>query len=275
MISGRYSNALPGVGNYFYAIINNLLKFKVMKKLISFLYGIIAYVIFLAAFLYAIGFVGNLIVPKTIDSGTGTTFIRDLLVDSLLLSLFAIQHSVMARPGFKKWWTTIIPLAIERSTYVLLSSLTLLLLYWQWQPITTIVWKTENQTISVILYAIYFFGWLVVLLSTFMINHFELFGLKQIFENMQNRQNEAHHAVLKTFFFYQIVRHPIMLGFIIAFWATPIMTMGHLIFSITTTLYILIAIKFLEEKDLRKIHGQEYEEYQKKVPMIIPFTRRG
>ncbi|KAA9038369.1 isoprenylcysteine carboxylmethyltransferase family protein [Ginsengibacter hankyongi] len=246
-----------------------------MKKLIVFLYGIIAYVVFLVAFLYAIGFVGNFIVPKTIDSGVGISVTQALLFDSLLLGLFAIQHSVMARPAFKKWWTNIIPSAIERSTYVLLSSLILVLLYWQWQPITSVVWKTENKTAVTILNAVYFFGWLIVFLSTFMINHFELFGLKQIFENLLSRQKQVQHPVLKMIFFYQIVRHPIMLGFIIAFWATPVMTMGHLIFAITTTLYILIAIKFLEEKDLRKIHGQEYEEYQKKVPMIVPFTGKG
>lgn len=240
-----------------------------MKKSIVFLYGVIAYLIFLVAFLYAIGFIGNFIVPKSIDSGTDSSFLQAFLVNALLLGIFAIQHSVMARPAFKKWWTGIINPAIERSTYVLLSSLALLLIYWQWQPMTSIVWKAENQTVSLILTGVYFFGWLVVFLSTFMINHFELFGLKQIFENLRNKQSQP--STFKTNFFYKIVRHPIMLGFIIAFWATPLMTLGHLIFSITTTLYIFIAVKFFEEKDLRKFHGKEYEEYQKKVPMIFPF----
>jgi methanethiol S-methyltransferase len=245
-----------------------------MKKLIALLYGGVTYLLFLIAFLYAIGFVGNLMVPKSIDSGKETNFMQSLLANALLLSLFAIQHSVMARPAFKKWWTGIIGTAIERSTYVLLSSLALLLLYWQWQPITAIVWKAENHMAVLILTGVYFFGWLVVFLSTFMINHFELFGLKQVLENLRNSHIKTESSNFKTNFFYKIIRHPIMLGFIIAFWATPLMTIGHLIFSITTTLYILIAVKFLEERDLRKIHGKEYELYQKKVPMIVPFTRR-
>lgn len=241
-----------------------------MKKSIAFLYGVIAYLIFLVAFIYAIGFIGNYIVPKSIDSGTDSSFLQAFVVDAILLGIFAIQHSVMARSAFKKWWTGIITPAIERSTYVLLSSLALFLIYWQWQPMTSIVWKADNQMVSSILTGVYFFGWLVAFLSTFMINHFELFGLKQIFENLRNKQLQP--TTFKMNFFYKIVRHPIMLGFIIAFWATPLMTLGHLIFSIATTLYIFIAVKFLEEKDLRKFHGKEYEEYQKKVPMFFPFT---
>jgi protein-S-isoprenylcysteine O-methyltransferase Ste14 len=244
-----------------------------MGKVISFIYGVIAYLMFLIAFLYAIGFVGNLIVPKSIDSGTEAPFWTGLLINVLLLSIFAMQHSVMARPAFKKWITGIISPAIERSTYVLLSSLALLLVYWQWQPITTIVWKAENETIAMILTGVFFFGWLFVLLSTFMINHFELFGLKQIFDNLKDKL--AEDMEFQANFFYKIVRHPIMLGFIIAFWATPLMTVGHLIFSVTTTVYIIIAIKYFEEKDLRKLIGKEYEDYQNRVPMIIPFTKRG
>ena len=241
-----------------------------MKKSIVFLYGVFAYIVFLFAFLYAIGFIGNFIVSKSIDSGTETTFMQAFLVNALLLGIFAIQHSIMARPAFKKWWTNIINPAIERSTFVLLSSVALLLIYWQWQPMTSIVWKVENQTATIILTGIYFFGWLVVLLSTFMINHFDLFGLKQVFDNLRNKQFQ--YQKFKTNFFYKIVRHPIMLGFIIAFWATSVMTLGHIIFSITTTIYIYIAVKYLEEKDLQKYHGKEYEEYQKKVPMLIPFS---
>jgi protein-S-isoprenylcysteine O-methyltransferase Ste14 len=242
-----------------------------MGKIFSFIYGLIAYLIFLISFLYAIGFVGNLILQKTIDSGTETTFLTALLVNALLLSIFAIQHSVMARPAFKKWITGAISPAIERSSYVLLSSLALLLIYWQWQPIITIVWKAENETIAAIFTGVFFFGWLVVFLSTFMINHFELFGLKQIFDNLNGKITA--NPKFQTNFFYKIVRHPIMLGFIIAFWATPEMTVGHLIFSITTTVYIIFAVKYLEEKDLRKSIGKEYEEYQKEVPMILPFTK--
>lgn len=243
-----------------------------MKKFIAFIYGIIAYLVFLIASLYAIGFVGNFIVPKSIDSGTETTFLQALLVNALLLSVFAIQHSVMARPAFKKWITSIISPAIERSTYVLLSSLALILMYWKWQPMKAIIWEAENETVALVLTGVFFLGWLVVFLSTFMINHFELFGLKQIFDNLKNKLTE--NPKFQTNYLYKIVRHPIMLGFIIAFWATPLMTVGHLIFAIITTLYILIAVKYLEEKDLRKSIGKEYEEYQKEVPMIVPFTKK-
>lgn len=243
-----------------------------MKKSITFIYGVLAYLVFLVAFLYAIGFVGNILVSKSIDSGTEITFLKALLINVLLLSIFAIQHSVMARPSFKKWITGVISPVIERSTYVLLSSLALLLIYWKWQPITTVVWKAENETIVMIITGVFFLGWLLVFLSSFMINHFELFGLKQIFDNLKNKLTES--PKFQTNFLYKIVRHPIMLGFIIAFWATPLMTVGHLIFSITTTIYILIAVKYLEEKDLRKFIGKEYEDYQNRVPMIIPFTKK-
>lgn len=243
-----------------------------MKKSIAFLYGILAYSVFLVAFLYAIGFVGNFVVPKSIDSGTELTFLKAILINSALLSLFALQHSVMARPAFKKWFINIINPAIERSTYVLLSSLALLLLYWQWQPIPLFIWNIENEIVSKLLSGVFFFGWFVVFISTFMINHFELFGLKQIFDNLKDKHTKD--PKFQTNYLYKIVRHPIMLGFIIAFWATPVMTTGHLMFSIITTLYILIAIKYLEEKDLRKSIGKEYEIYQKEVPMVIPFTKR-
>lgn len=239
-----------------------------MKKTISFLYGAIAYLVFLVAFLYAIGFVGNFLVPKSIDTGTEGNFIPSLLINALLLSQFALQHSIMARPAFKKWWTGIIGSVVERSTYVLLSSLSLLLIYWQWQPMLTPVWKVESTVGIDILYSVYALGWVIVFLSTFMINHFELFGLKQVFEHARNIQ--AQPQTFKANLFYGIVRHPIMLGFLIAFWATPVMTLGHLVFTITTTLYILVAVKFLEERDLLKAHGQTYEDYKKKVPMIIP-----
>lgn len=243
-----------------------------MKKSIIFIYGIVAYCIFLVAFLYAIGFVGNLFVPKTIDSGVEPTLLKAILTNTILLSVFALQHSIMARPKFKEWFTSIFSHAMERSTYILLSSLSLLLVYWQWQPITTLVWETENTILSSILTGIFFLGWLIVLLSTFMINHFELFGLAQIFDNLKNRKTS--NPKFQTNYFYKLVRHPIMLGFLIAFWATPVMTLGHLLFSIVTTLYIFVAVKYLEEKDLRKFIGEEYETYQKEVPMLIPFTKK-
>lgn len=242
-----------------------------MKKLIVFIYGVIAYLVFLVAFLYMIGFVGNFIVPKSINSGTDSAFLPALLVNLLLISLFALQHTIMARPAFKKWLTSIISPAIERSTFVLIASLLLILLYWKWQPLTQVVWHFENEIIAMLITGVFFFGWLVVFLSTFMINHFELFGLKQIVENFKNKQPQS--PTFQVNFFYKIVRHPIMLGFIIAFWATPLMTVGHLLFAIITTGYILIAVKYLEEKDLRDSIGKKYEEYQKEVPMFIPFTK--
>ena len=242
-----------------------------MKKVISFIYGVVAYLVFLVAFLYAIGFVGNFFVPKSINSGTDSSFWSAFLINSLLLGLFAIQHSVMARPAFKNWIRGIISPAVERSTYVHLSSLILLLMYWQWQPLTTVVWSVENESFALIINGAYVFGWLVVFLSTFMINHFELFGLKQIFDNFKNKEPKSPEFRIN--YFYGIVRHPIMLGFIIAFWSTPAMTVGHLIFAVTTTCYIIIAVKYLEEKDLKKAIGKAYEEYQNKVPMLIPFTK--
>ena len=244
-----------------------------MKKLVILLYGIVAYCVFLIAFLYAIGFVGNIIVPKSIDSGAETTLFSSIFINIILLSVFALQHSIMARPAFKKWFTTIISPAMERSTYILLSSLSLLLIYWQWQPILTIVWEAENDIIIIALKGIFFLGWLIVLLSTFMINHFELFGLAQIFDNLKDKQTS--NPKFQTNYLYKIVRHPIMLGFIIAFWATPSMTVGHLLFTLVTTIYILIAVKYLEEKDLRKFIGEKYETYQKEVPMVIPFTKNN
>jgi len=243
-----------------------------MKKISILIYGVLAYVIFLIAFLYAIGFIGNMLVPKTIDSGAETSLMSAILINVVLLSLFALQHSIMARPAFKRWFTSIIGTAMERSTYVLLASLALCLLYWQWHPITVIIWKAENNIISSVLTGIFFTGWLIVLLSTFMINHFELFGLKQIIDNLKNKQTP--NPKFQTNYFYNIVRHPIMLGFLIAFWATPTMTLGHLMFSLVTTLYILIAVKFLEERDLLNHIGEQYEVYQKEVPMIIPFTKK-
>ena len=241
-----------------------------MKKILVLIYGIAAYLVFLVAFLYAIGFVGNLFVPKTIDSGIETSVLYSVLINLGLLSLFALQHSIMARPAFKKWFTQIIHPAIERSTYILLSSLVLLLIYWKWQPMTTIVWETQDS-LAIILLGIYFLGWGIVFLSTFMISHFELFGLTQIYQNFKNRS--ITYPKFQVNWFYKLVRHPLMLGFIIAFWAAPTMTYGPLLFAAVTTAYILIAVKYLEEKDLKKLIGKDYENYQKNVPMIFPFTK--
>jgi len=242
-----------------------------MKKVIILVYGLIAYLVFLISFLYAIAFVGDFLVPKTINSETESSLLSAIITNVVLLSVFAIQHSVMARPAFKAWWTKIIGKPAERSTYILLTSLALLLLFWKWQAINTVVWEVNNNVLAMILLGIAALGWLIVLLSTFMINHFELFGLTQIFNNFKNRTSPT--ATFQTNYLYKIVRHPIMLGFIIAFWATPLMTLGHFLFAVITTLYILIAVKFLEEKDLRISLGKDYEKYQQKVPMIIPFTK--
>lgn len=242
-----------------------------MDRILVVLYGIVSYLTFFFTFLYAIGFVGNLVVPKSIDSGFSDSLSKAFLINLILLGIFAIQHSVMARPAFKRWWTTIIGEPIERSTYVLLSSLALILLFWQWQPVAGVVWDVSNALGRSALWALFWLGWLIVLISTFLIGHFDLFGLRQVYLYMK-RQQYSHNA-FRTPFLYQFVRHPIMLGFIIAFWATPHMTVGHLFFSVITTLYILIALQF-EERDLVSHHGAAYREYQQQVSMLFPGRRR-
>jgi methanethiol S-methyltransferase len=238
--------------------------------LIAAVYGLACYAVFLASFLYSIGFVGNLIVPKTIDSVPSATLPEAVAVDVVLLGLFAVQHSVMARPGFKDVWTRIVPRPVERSTYVLISSLLLALLCWRWQAIPAVVWEATAPALKAFLQAMFALGWLIVLLSTFMINHFDLFGLRQVYLRLRGLDYTPLSFTQRAL--YKFVRHPIMLGFVIAFWATPHMTQGHLLFSVATTGYMLIGI-FLEERDLANAHGEGYRQYARRVPMLLPVPR--
>jgi methanethiol S-methyltransferase len=243
-----------------------------VARLLILLYAIMSYAVFLVSFLYALGFVGNYFVPKSIDIGAPTTLSEAIVVNLLLLGLFAVQHSTMARPAFKRWWAGILPVACQRSTYVLLSSLIFLLLFWQWRPIPIPVWQAGGITASV-LTGVYWLGWSIVLASTFMIDHFDLSGLRQAFFAL--RGAKLPDQSFRTPLFYRIVRHPLMLGFLLAFWATPEMTVGHLLFAIMSTAYILVGLQF-EERDLIGEFGATYQQYRQRVPMLLPriFVRR-
>ncbi|MCP3945144.1 MAG: isoprenylcysteine carboxylmethyltransferase family protein [Desulfobacteraceae bacterium] len=244
-----------------------------MGRIIVFIYGIIAYCFFLAAFFYVIAFVGNVLVSKTIDSGPEATFFHALITNIALLCLFGVQHSVMARQWFKKRWTRIVPLQIERSTSVIFASLVLALLFHQWEPMPGVIWKVGNPFGVYILSGLYWIGWFTVFLSTFMIDHFHLFGLRQVYQYLC-RKDANIEIEFKTPMLYKFVRHPLYLGYFIAFWSTPKMTVGHLVFSIVITCYIFIAIQ-LEEQDLIRTYGIQYEIYKKQVPMIFPIFKKN
>ena len=242
-----------------------------MKKAFSLAYGFLCYMVFFVTFTYSIGFLQNLVVPKSIDSGTEKGLIPSLLINGLLLAAFAIQHSGMARQSFKAWWTRIVPAQIERSTYVLTTSLLLLLLFWQWHPMPWVIWKVQNPPLSAILKTVSWLGWGIVILSTFLISHFDLFGLRQVWLYFSGKPYEP--VAFGTPWPYKIVRHPLYLGFLLAFWSTPVMTAGHLLFAVATTGYIFVGIR-LEERDLMRAYGQEYSNYRQQVSMVLPVSLR-
>jgi protein-S-isoprenylcysteine O-methyltransferase Ste14 len=235
-------------------------------RLLILFYAIVSYAVFFVSSLYAMGFVGNYLVPKSIDAGGRTNPGEATVVNLLLLGIFAIQHSIMARPVFKRWWAKMFPEACQRSTYVLLSSLILLLLFWQWRPIPNQVWQIDGIA-AWLLTGVYWLGWLIVFASTFMIDHFDLSGLRQAFFALRGVKDPGQ--TFRTPLLYKIVRHPLMLGFLLAFWATPEMTAGHLLFAIMTTAYILVALQF-EERDLIAVFGATYQQYRERVPMLLP-----
>lgn len=243
-----------------------------MTRILFFAYGVVCYVIFFATFLYAIGFIGNFGVPTTLDGPASGSLLAALAVNAGLLGLFAVQHSVMARRWFKRRWTRIVPWPIERSTYVLLSSAALILLFREWRPMGVEIWSVQSQTAVVTLYALFAAGWMLVLVSTFLIDHFDLFGLRQVWLHLRGRPYTAHAFVTPGP--YRLVRHPLYVGWLLVFWMAPTMTLAHLVFSIATTAYILVAIRF-EEQDLVREHGEVYEAYRRRVPMLIPAAGQG
>jgi methanethiol S-methyltransferase len=243
-----------------------------VSRIAAFLYGLIAYAFFLVVFLYAIGFVGNIGVPKSIDSGVAPPLAEALLINALLLSLFAVQHSVMARVWFKRMWTRIVPEPVERSTYVLIASAVLAFVMWQWRPIPTEVWNVQNATGRMVLQALFALGWFGVLLSTWLVDHFGLFGMRQVYAFARGVPYQP--PAFKTPALYKMVRHPLYLGFIVGFWSTPTMSVAHLFFAVMTTAYIVVAIQF-EERDLMNFYGDAYRRYRQQVSMLIPFPRRA
>jgi methanethiol S-methyltransferase len=242
----------------------------VLKRLLFFVYGVVSYLIFLATFLYAIAFVGGFAVPRRLDGPLQTSLPAALAINCALLTIFAVQHSVMARRWFKERWTQIVPWTIERSTYVLCASLALLLLFWQWRPIGIEIWSVENATARVVLWTLFAAGWSTVLVVTFLINHFDLFGLRQVWLPLIGRPYTK--VSFRTPLPYRFIRHPLYFGFLLAFWMTPTMTLAHLVFALVTTAYIVVAIQF-EERDLVSEHGAAYEEYRQRVPMLLPRCR--
>ncbi len=238
-----------------------------MKRVAFFAYGVLCYAIFFATFLYAFGFVGGFVTPTTLDGAPMVPLWQALLVDLLLLGVFAVQHSVMARPAFKRWWTRFVPQPIERATYVLASSLALIALFAHWQPLGGTVWDIAHPVGRAVMYGLFACGWGLVLVTTFLINHFDLFGLRQVWLHLRGRDYAPLRFVTPGP--YRLVRHPLYVGWLLAFWATPTMTAAHLVFALATTAYILIAIRF-EERDLVDAHGREYDDYRRRVPMLIP-----
>jgi methanethiol S-methyltransferase len=241
-----------------------------MNRTLALAYGVASYIVFLASFLYAIGFVGNLLVPKSIDSGPKDALWVAALVDTLLLTLFSVPHSVMARPAFKRWWTQYVPPWVERSTYVLTSSLLLGFLFWQWRPIPSVVWHVASPIGRGLVHAVFWAGWAIVLLSTLLIDHLDLFGLRQVYLHASGHPYTP--IGFKTVGLYRYVRHPIMLGFLLAFWSTPTMTAGHLLFAVATTAYVLVALK-IEERDLVRFYGEQYRAYQGQAGMLLPLPK--
>jgi methanethiol S-methyltransferase len=243
---------------------------EMLKRVAIFTYGVVCYAVFFATFLYAVGFIGNLAVPKSMDSPATTPFLKALAIDLLLLGIFAVQHSVMARPWFKRVWTRVVPEPAERSTYVLFSSVALIVMFAFWQPLGGTVWNITNPTGQSIMYAIFGLGFGLVLVSTFLINHFDLFGLRQVWLNLIGK--EYTHLTFRTPLFYKYVRHPLYVGWFLAFWGTPTMTVTHLLFAVMTTVYILMAIRW-EEKDLVELFGAKYLDYRTNVPMLLPSAK--